>query len=103
MVENVDARSIGQAHIGDDDIKLLLGNARQRRLLIARRIHAITFAQQAEFIEGAQIRLVINHQNARGRSLRGMIRHVYAPCCKVVTTNSLPSTARPRAVRTLRW
>ena len=64
--------SVGQAHIRDQHGELLTPQQGTRLLQIGRAFDHIATALQRDFIQGAQIRLVINNEHG---SASGMGRH----------------------------
>ena len=54
---------VRQTHVGDQYIKLVFGQQCACLLQIARRVDLVAFAQQGEFIQRAQVGLIVNHQD----------------------------------------
>ncbi|OPZ08421.1 MAG: hypothetical protein BWZ07_03156 [Alphaproteobacteria bacterium ADurb.BinA280] len=111
--QDFDTQPIGQAHVGDDNVKALCVQQLQGFLHSACRIDPIAFAQQREFIQRAQIGLIVDHKDLRvaqySVGCHGVVvlfseeKLSAGSTRRSVMTNSLPSQGCPRASRVVRW
>ena len=63
FTQQLQSQPIGQAHVGDDRIEALALKLLARLQQIAGRFHPITFAEQRQLVQGAQIRLIVDDKN----------------------------------------
>ena len=72
--QQVEPAAIGQAHVGDDGAEAPLGQARQALLDRTGGLDLVALAQQGHFIQGAQVRLVVDHQQGVATGTRALDR-----------------------------
>jgi len=68
--QQIQSRAIGQAHVGDDELVAAGPTLLQQRpgfLDAARAVDVVAFAQQRQLVQGAQIGLVVDNQQAGAR------------------------------------
>ena len=92
--------AVGQPHVGDDRIEA--GGLQQRPGLLdaGRRLDVVALAQQRQLVEGAQIGLVVDDQQARRGSNWGRIHEAAAGS---VVTPEASATRGMVTTKTLRW
>ncbi|BCX51370.1 hypothetical protein CTYAZ2_09520 [Comamonas testosteroni] len=64
LQQQLHADPVGQAHIGNQDIEIAALQLSHAFLDRARGFHAVAFPQQGQLVERAQIRFIIDHENA---------------------------------------
>ena len=66
LAQQLQSQAVGQAHVGDQYIKTLLGQAFASLRQVAGGGYLVTFAQQGEFVQGAQVGFVVDDQHRGG-------------------------------------
>ena len=112
VLQDLHAKAVGQAHVRNHHIKEAALELFACFLHGRCGFHAVALAQQSQFIQGAQVGLVVNDQDGGGGSVHGSqitieSKSVAGSTGRVVrrnaTVNALPPTF-PRAVsRVVRW
>ena len=95
LVQQFKPQAVGQAHVGDDRIEAMFLELLAGLQQIADRFHPIPFPEQRQFVEGAQIRLVIDDENTGclegGRLQAHSLRQVW----RRKKTDRCPETVMP--------
>ena len=108
-VQQADAQTIGQPHVGDDHVETLPRQMLPGIVQVADALNVIALAQQRQFVQGTQIGLVVHDQNlriAQGRFCCHGVTAILSDAPAVppgarganassVIRNSLPSTWDP--------
>jgi hypothetical protein len=108
--QQLDALAVGQPHVGDHRLELLRRELRDGLGERADGVHAIALAQEREFVQRAQVRLVVDDQHLRGRGRRhqaAILSNAASPATgpgagAKSTMNSLPSRAPPTSPAAVR-
>ena len=77
LAQQLDALAIGQAHVGDDGVKAVGLELFARLLDAGCGLHPIAFAQQGQFVQGAQVGFVVHDEDGGGSGRGGA--HVSDP------------------------
>ena len=113
LFEQIQAQAVGQAHVGDDDVKAPGGQLVARLGHVGGAEHLVPGAQQGQLVQRTQIGFVVHHQHTGAGGVGNRGSHVGgAESMKVVTKapgarrrlrkNSLPSTATLPWARSVR-
>jgi len=62
--QQLQSEAVGQAHVGDHDVKAALRQLGPRFVQASRGLYAVAFAQQREFAQRAQVGFVIDDEHA---------------------------------------
>ena len=87
-VQELQSQPVRQAHVGDDGVEAMRSQLLPRFRERASRFHPIAFTQQREFVEGAQVGLVIDDEHMGGKRCDG---HQAA----IVSNDEFPASAGP--------
>jgi hypothetical protein len=71
VLQDLHAQAVGQAHVGDDGVEAAGLQVAHRLGHAAGGLDPVALAQQREFVQDAQVGLVVDDQDARGARRRG--------------------------------